>query len=554
VTLGFSAVASQLRPWPTRGTPVQSVEIEVNKSPDWGSQRDLVLAMMEAGFYPKPPADVTHIETHISHVFLADDLVYKIKKAVRYSFLDYSTVARRCHFLNQELILNRRLAPSVYLAVIPITHDESGWHLGGEGEAVEYTLLMRRLPEKRMLAFLLESGQIEPEMIRAVAEMLASFHAQAERVLPTSVLRYPKAVERQWAENLGEVQGFVGSAIESDTFAAVKDFGENFFKASEDLLMRRAAQGWIRDVHGDLHCEHICFAPEGIQIYDCIEFNPRLRCCDLASEIAFLLMDLDVRGGGEFVEPFLSRYQELLDDPELPRLLPFYQCYRALVRGKVEALRAPTAPSKAAAYFRFAGRQTWAPFKPFLIMFSGLTGSGKSTLARELGERLGMPVISSDAVRKAIAGKLGRVAVPFNEGIYSVAMTERTYARMGREAENQVARGKGAILDATFIQKVNREKMFRLATKLRVPLFVIDCVASDGTTKERLMQRAAEGRDLSNGRWEIYTQQKKMQQPVRDIVSDNTCLELNTEAPVSQLIQACERFLRSRLLHPGTQN
>ena len=136
-------------------------EIEEKKSLDWEYQKDLVLAMTEPGFYPKPPTEVMHKETHISHIFLTDELVYKIKKAVRYSFLDYSSLVKRCHFLNQELILNRRLAPSVYLAVVPITRDEMGWHLGGEGQPLEYTLLMRRLPEKRMLAFLLESGYLQ---------------------------------------------------------------------------------------------------------------------------------------------------------------------------------------------------------------------------------------------------------------------------------------------------------------------------------------------------------------------------------------------------------
>ncbi len=525
---------------------MRSVEIEEGKSPDRSSQRDLILAMMDPGFYPRPPGEVTHKETHISHIFLTDDLVYKIKKSVRYSFLDYSTVAKRCHFLNQELILNRRLAPSVYLAVVPITHDESGWHLGGEGEPSEYTLLMRRLPEKRMLSFLLESGQVEPEMICAVAEMLASFHAQAERVLPTSVLRYPKAVEKQWADNLADVEAFVGRQIDSETFAAVRDFGADFFATSEELLMQRAAQGWIRDVHGDLHCEHVCFAPEGIQIYDCIEFSPKLRCCDLASEVAFFLMDLEVRGGGAFVEPFLTRYRDLLDDPELVRLLPFYQCYRALVRGKVEALRSRDDSSMAAHYFRFAARQSWGRFKPFLIMLSGLTGSGKTTLARELGDLLGMPVISSDAVRKAIAGRFGREATPFNEGIYSVAMTERTYSRMAREAEKQVVKSNGAILDATFIQKSNRDKIVRLADKLKVPLVLIRCAASDETTRERLIQRESRGEGLSDGRWEIYMQQKKIQQPV-DGSAAVSYLELNTEAPLTQLRQTCEQFLRSRL-------
>jgi len=535
---------------------VPRAEIEEKKSPDWEYQKDLVLAMTEPGFYPKPPTEVMHKETHISHIFLTDELVYKIKKAVRYSFLDYSSLVKRCYFLNQELILNRRLAPSVYLAVVPITRDEMGWHLGGEGQPLEYTLLMRRLPEKRMLAFLLESGQVDSEMIRAVAEMLASFHAQAERVLPTNLLRYPKAVERQWADNLADIQGFVGSTIGSETFTALKDFGINFFSNNEELLMQRAAEGWIRDVHGDLHCEHICFAPEGIQIYDCIEFNPKLRCCDLASEIAFLLMDLGVRGGGEFVDPFLTRYQELLDDPKLPRLLPFYQCYRALVRGKVEALRASTAPSKAAAYFCFAARQTWTPFKPFLIVFSGLTGSGKSTLARGLGEHLGMVVINSDTVRKTIAGRLGRMAVAFNEGIYSVAMTEKTYARMGREAESQLRKGEGVILDATFIQKQNRDKVFRIAAKLHVPLFWVRCVAPEEMTKERLARRALEGGDLSDGRWEIYTQQKRMEEPFHELASNDTYLELHTEAPVNRLLQTCEQFLRARLtrMHTDSQH
>src|SRR4029453_8325475 len=200
---------------------------------------------------------------------------------------------------------------------------------------------------------------------------------------------------------------------------------------------RRAAEGWIRDVHGDLHCEHVCFAPEGIQIFDCIEFSSQLRRCDLASEIGFLLMDLEVRGGGNLVRPFLTRYLELLHDPVLPVLLPFYQCYRALVRGKVEALRSTGPDSKAPPYFRYALRFTWSSLKPFLVIVCGLTGSGKSTLARELGEGLGMPGIKSHNIRKAIAGKHGPQAAPFNEGLYSLNMTEKTYSKIAREAEKR---------------------------------------------------------------------------------------------------------------------
>jgi hypothetical protein len=257
-------------------------------------------------------------------------------------------------------------------------------------------------------------------------------------------------------------------------------------------------------------------------------------------------MDLKVRGGGTLVEPFLTRYIELLDDPDLRVLLPFYECYRALVRGKVEALRSTGPESKAPRYFRHALRLTWTPLRPFLVIVCGLTGSGKSTLARELGERLGMRVINSDAIRKAIAGKSGRQVVPLNEGIYSSTMTEKTYTKIAREAEKQIFDGTGAILDATFGRKSQREKMIRLAKKHKVPLLLIHCTAPDKLTKKRLDQRASEGKDLSDGRWEIFLAQQSAYEPVEEIPSES-CLQLSTDAPVEQLVRESERFLRSRL-------
>jgi aminoglycoside phosphotransferase family enzyme/predicted kinase len=523
------------------------------KAAHWRSQNGLVAAMMEPGFYPKPPPEVSHKETHISHLLFAGDLVYKIKKPVRFSFLDYSTLGKRRHFLQEELRLNRRLAPSVYLAVMPIAHDGSGWRLGGWGPPEEYTLIMRRLPERRMLPFLLDSNQLTPEMMRAVAEVLAPFHAQAARVCEGDAHYYPWTVQKQWVENLTDLQPFVGTLFEVELYGVLKQFGAQFIRQHHDLLIRRFSGGWIRDVHGDLHCEHVCFAPEGIQIYDCIEFSPELRTCDLASEVAFFTMDLEVRGGGSLVRPFLTRYLEILDDSELRVLLPFYQCYRALVRGKVAAIRSHGGNGNAMRYFRYAARMTWGPFKPFLVILSGLTGSGKSTLARELSERLGLPVISSDVIRKTIAGKSGRMAVAFNEGIYSPTMTKKTYAMMAREAEKEIVNGTGAILDATFIHKNHREQIIRVAQKRKVPFFIIHCSASDETTQMRLAQRTSEGKDISDGRWEIYIKQKATQQPFSDIPPDD-CLELDTEPSVEQLARVCERFLRSRIDHARAES
>jgi len=507
-------------------------------------QESLLAAMMQPGFYPRMPGEVTHKETHISHLFFAGEFVYKIKKALRFSFLDYSTLAQRRYFLNEELRLNRRLAPSVYLGVLPISLDESGWRLGGWTEPAEYVLVMRRLPERRMLPFLLATHQVTPELMRELAEALGKFHQQAERVDVAARGDYGQFIDKPWNDNFTDLEPFVGTVVEAETLRTLKEFGSRFFGRYRELLGRRAAQGWVRDVHGDLHCEHICFAPEGIQIFDCIEFSTDLRCCDLASEVAFLLMDLEFRGGKALVKPFLARYRELLDDPDLSKLLPFFACYRAIVRGKVNAMRG--CAKDAARYFCFAARYTWAERKPFLVMVCGLTGSGKSTLAQELGERLDMPVFSSDAVRKALADKPGKHLAAYETGRYSPAMTKTVYRQLARAAEESIKERSGAILDATFIEKAKREKIARIAARYHVPLFIVQCRASDETTEKRLAQRAAEGRDLSDGRWDIYVKQKSACEPM-DALAETNRLVLDTEQPIGVLAMNCEKFLRARL-------
>jgi uncharacterized protein len=514
--------------------------------PEGETQQNLIAAMMEPDFYPKPPNTLIHRETDISHLFFADDLVYKIKKAVRHSFLDFSTPSKRRHFLNEELRLNRRLAPSVYLAVMPIARNPSGWRLSSEGEAVDYALVMRRLPEKRMLAFLLDTHQVTSEMMHDLAELIASFHigaAPARRMEPE---RHLDVLEKLWNDNMADLRPFVGDLIDPDLYRIIDRFGTDFLHSHRALLTRRAEQGRIRDIHGDLHCEHICFAPEGIQIFDCIEFSSQLRCGDLASEVGFLLMDLEVRGGKAMAKPFLSRYCELLEDPELPLLLPFYECYRALVRAKVNATRSQGRDNSAARYFHYAACVTWQPFQPFLVLLCGLTGSGKTTLAEELSQRLDLPVFSSDVIRQGLTARSGRENAATSVGIYRQPVAEKTYGKIVREAEKQILTGRGAILDASFAQQVNREKVNRMAAKHNVPVFLIHCFATEATIKHRLAQRAAEGLDLSDGRWELYVEQKARCEPPSEIPVQNY-LELNTVQPVTELAAVCERFLRSRL-------
>jgi uncharacterized protein len=506
----------------------------------------LVQAMLNADFYPKPAGEVAHLETHISHLFFAGELVYKVKKPVRYSFLDFSTLEKRRYFLQEELRLNRRLAPSVYIDVLPIAFDDLGWRLGGRAEPAEYTLVMRRLPDKRMLPFLLDTGQVTAAMMRDLAALLARFHSDAERVTDIEPDQYAGLVQAQWNDNLADLARTSSQVIDPENCHAIEKFGAEFFLRHCDTLKRRAANGWVRDVHGDLHSEHVCFAPEGIQIFDCIEFEPRFRRCDLASEIAFLMMDIDVRGGGRLIAPFLQRYRESIDDAEANDLLPFWQCYRALVRAKVYALRGERGFDSARRYARYAARLAWQPLLPFILIVSGLTGSGKSTLARELSERIGVPTINSDVVRKELAGNKRRQPAPYNQGIYSAAMTEKTYAKMTREAEKLILSGRGVILDGTFVNRSQRQKILALAHRYQIPLLAIHCAVSDDITQERLAQRASAGTDVSDGRWEIYVQQKDAFEALDDIPATDR-LELDTDATLDTLAVACEKFLRKRL-------
>jgi predicted kinase len=246
------------------------------------------------------------------------------------------------------------------------------------------------------------------------------------------------------------------------------------------------------------------------------------------------------------VAPFLRRYLDQSSDLDLPRLLPFYQCDRALVRAKVHALRLKRWNEDAARYFEYARRFQWQDSAPFLLLVSGFSGSGKSTLARALGPRLGALVISSDEVRKGRAGSLDKAIVPLNEGIYSEEMTARTYDTMAEEADRAVAAGQSVIADGTFGRRDQRARFLRLAERRNVPLLTIRCMSSDAVTAERLRSRAAVGADISDGRWEIYLAQKAAYEPMDEIAAE-VRFDLCTEAPIEELVGNAEAFLRERL-------
>jgi aminoglycoside phosphotransferase family enzyme len=294
----------------------------------------LIQALLNPQAYPEPPQRIKLRQTQMSYVFLADDYVYKVKKPVDFGFLDYTTLEKRRVYCHKEVELNRRLCPDAYLGTVSVTNENGRICIGGEGETEEYAVKMRRLPQEAMMDVLLTEDKVTLEMVAKVAATLAEFHKTAATGEAISAFGGIDTVIQNTMENFTQTEKYIGTTISPDTYQHIKAYSEGFIEANTPLFNKRVADGRIRDCHGDLHAAHICFH-NGICIYDCIEFNDRFRYCDVASEVAFLAMDLDHYGRPDLSRGFVDAYVENSGDEELKQLLNFYKCYRAYVRGKV---------------------------------------------------------------------------------------------------------------------------------------------------------------------------------------------------------------------------
>ncbi len=295
---------------------------------------ELIQALHNPKAYPNPPQNIELVQTQISYVFLADDLVYKIKKPVDFGFLDFTTLEKRLHFCRREVELNRRLCPEAYLGVVPVTGNKGQYTVEGKGKAAEYAVKMHRLPREAMMDVLLTENKVTPGMIERVAGILVDFHRNAATGGEINDIGGINAVKKNTSENFEQTEKYAGTIIPRETFNRIKDYTEGFIKENTPLFHKRVAEDRIRDCHGDLHAAHICFC-EKICIYDCIEFIDRLRYTDVAAEIAFLAMDLDRYDRRDLSAIFVKSYVEKSGDTELMKLLYFYKCYRAYVRFKV---------------------------------------------------------------------------------------------------------------------------------------------------------------------------------------------------------------------------
>ena len=300
---------------------------------------ELVQALLNPKAYPEtPPQRIELAQTQMSFVFLTDDYVYKVKKPVNLGYLDYTTLDKRHFYCQREVELNRRLCPAAYLGVVPIRLDKGNISIDGQGEVIEYAVKMRRLPQEAMMNVLLANNKVSPQMVASVAQKLAGFHQRAETNATISAFGNLDAITKNTEENFTQTKKYIGNTIPQDKYQRIKDYTTAFIKNNAPLFHKRIDDGRIRDCHGDLHAAHICFTDD-ICIYDCIEFSDRFRYCDVASEVAFLAMDLDHYGQADLSRSFVNAYVAQSQDDELLRLLNFYKCYLAYVRGKVEGFK-----------------------------------------------------------------------------------------------------------------------------------------------------------------------------------------------------------------------
>lgn len=424
--------------------------------------------------FPQPISEVEVKQTHISIVFIAGDVVYKVKKPVRLTFLDFSTLELRKKFCDAEVRLNRRLAPDVYLGVVPITTSGDQLRFEGEGEAVEWAVKMHRLPAEATLEERVDTNRVTAEQITRLGSRLARFHQQAAANTEISAFGHFDNVARNIRENFEIAASAVGESVSLRVWERLRTAVEGELAAHRALIDARADRGVPRDTHGDLHLDHVYLFPDRVPpqdlvIVDCIEFNERFRYTDPVADMAFLVMDLRFHGRWDLARVLADSWFDAAADGEGKALLPLYVSYRAAVRAKVEFLlvRETEIPASAreAALLRARGHWLLAlssieppQSRPALLLIGGLPGTGKSSLAKAIAEQAGFQVIRSDVVRKELAGLAAetRAGGEVGAGLYTPEWTQRTYADCLARAEAALWEGGRVAVDATFLDESHR--------------------------------------------------------------------------------------------------
>jgi uncharacterized protein len=527
-------------------TPHLSVMTTPDSAPLLAPQGRLVSALRDAVTSGAGGKRMALIETHISYVLLTGKFAYKIKKAVELGFLDFRTLAARRFYCDEELRLNRRLAPELYLDVVGITGSVEAPVLGGTGPAIEYAVKMRAFPQDGLASQALGRGELSAAHIDTLAAKVAAFHHTACVAGVSGPFGAPANVLRTALQNFAQIRPLLNTQAEVAELAVLAAWTEREHAACTAAMARRRGEGFVRECHGDLHLGNIAFVEGELTIFDCIEFNEEMRWIDVMSEVAFAAMDLRDRRRPDLAHRFLNAYLEITGDYDGLSVLRFYLVYRAMVRAKISRLRAhqlEAGDAQAAALAEYRGYLNIAahyaqPSRPAIVITHGLAGSGKTTLSQALLEMIGAVRIRTDVERKRLHGlpAVARDRTGIEAGLYMPEATRETYLQALQLTRGATAAGFRVIVDATFLQRWQRRLFRDLAHELGIPFIIVNFVTENATLRERIMRRLRDAHEASDADLTVLEHQMRTREPLApDELGDTVVYEAQSPLVEAQL-------------------
>jgi aminoglycoside phosphotransferase family enzyme/predicted kinase len=456
--------------------------------------------MFDPAVYDHPVDHVELIETHISWVLLTGQYAYKVKKPVNFGFLDFSTLELRRECCEQELRLNRRLAPDIYLEVVAITLTPDKPVINGDGEVIEYAVRMSQFPQSAQFDNMLAAGTLNVDHIDALAHMVAEFHQSIQVADASMDFGNSESVYGPVEENFIQINQHMDTHAYTDALTQLQQWSQSEFDRLKPVFVQRKQAGFIRECHGDMHLRNLIWLDGAPRAFDCIEFNPQLRWIDVISEVAFLMMDLQDRQQPRLANRFINSYLEATGDYAGLALLSYYLCYRAMVRAKVDALRLEQnnisadekvhATAEFESYIELASHYT-TQSRPRLIIMRGMSASGKSTVSQQLLEAMPAIRIRSDVERKRLfnIAAMDRASSDVDTGIYTRQASLQTYERLLELAQVIIEAGFNVIVDAAFLKYEQRVAFQKTAAELAIPYAIVEVTAPDDVLRQRITSR-----------------------------------------------------------------
>tara|TARA_R110001599_G_scaffold243985_4_gene443926 strand:- start:2284 stop:3831 length:1548 start_codon:yes stop_codon:yes gene_type:complete len=510
----------------------------------------LLKALQNPDLYDHPVSGFTLMETHISWVLLTGDFVYKIKKPVNFGFLDYSSLEQRKHFCAEEVRLNRRLAPDLYLGVIAVHGTETAPTLNSDGPVIEYMVKTRQFQQQDLLGNLQRAGKLTADHIDSLAAKLAHFHQQIDHAPLSSPWGQPDNLHAPVADNFNDIRPLLSSDQDLAQLDQLEQWAHTTFQRLIPQLAQRKAEGFVRECHGDIYLDNVTLVDGEVTLFDGIEFNDAFRWIDVMSDVAFMVMDLEDRGLRELAQRFLNAYLEHTGDYAGLALLDYYKAYRAMVRAKVALLRLTQEGvsdserqqvlARYQGYTQLAERYTYVPLR-FGLLTHGISGSGKSTIALHLVEQLGAIRIRSDVERKRLFGSEG--GGELNAGLYAPERSAKTYARLANLAAQILAAGYPVVVDATHLKHSQRETLRQAIEDQGAPCLILQCSAPLDTIEAWMEERRQKGSDPSDG--DINVARQQLQQ-MEALTADEQPMSLQVATDSTDSVAELVSQLRQR--------